>query len=291
MVQASYDAIGIFLCINIIQHFEMIAKQRNCLAILGYYDSIMEILWRRFEAIMRQHLLSVTEIDTHKLQSLDIRPHYITRRYAEFSNSLMNINEMLPNPRLHPILTQLQIEVQNFILRLASEFSQRKDQLISLINNYDLMLSVIAERIKEDNREAQGLKELLNTRINDYVEEVLMPYFGNLICFVKECEILIEKENPSLLKPYESHVNPLVKSFMNDWKKSLELINQEIMRSFTNFKNGQTILQATLTQLIQYYHRFHKIMLHDPFKHLTARTEMLSIHILMNEIKKHKPTF
>ena len=56
----------------------------------------------------------------------------------------MNINEMLPNPRLHPILTQLQIEVQNFILRLASEFSQRKDQLISLINNYDLMLSVIA---------------------------------------------------------------------------------------------------------------------------------------------------
>ena len=137
-----------------------------------------------------------------------------------------------------------------------------------------------------------------------------MPYFGNLICFVKECEILIEKENPSLLKPYESktlnlfilsqriifilkkgHVNPLVKSFMNDWKKSLELINQEIMRSFTNFKNGQTILQATLTQLIQYYHRFHKIMLHDPFKHLTARTEMLSIHILMNEIKKHKPTF
>ena len=51
---------------------------------------------------------------------------------------------MLPNPRLHSILTQLQIEVQNFILRLASEFSQRKDQLISLINNYDLMLSVIA---------------------------------------------------------------------------------------------------------------------------------------------------
>ena len=68
----------------------------------------------------------------------------ITRRYAEFSNSLLNINEILSSPKLNPILTQLQIEVQNFILRLASEFSQRKDQLISLINNYDLMLSVIA---------------------------------------------------------------------------------------------------------------------------------------------------
>lgn len=43
-------------------------------------------------------------------------------------------------------------------------------------------------------------------RINDYVEEVLMPYFGNLICFVKECEIIVEKEDPSLFKPYESEL-------------------------------------------------------------------------------------
>jgi hypothetical protein len=96
-----------------------------------------------------------------------------------------------------------------------------------------------------------------------------MPHFGNLICFVKECEILIEKENVNSLKAYESnfysqpylmmsysslittfirfsegHVNPLIKNFTNDWKKSLELINQEIMRSFTNFKNGQSILQV-----------------------------------------------
>lgn len=291
LANSSYDAIGIFLCINIIQRFEITAKQRHCLAILSYYENILDILWQRFETIMRAHLFSVSEIDTHKLHGLDIRPHYITRRYSEFSNSLLNINEILPNLKLNPILTQLQIEVQNFILRLAAEFSQRKEQLISVINNYDLMLSVIAERVKEDNREAQGLKDLLNIRINDYVEEVLMPYFGNLICFVKECEIIIEKDNPSLLKPYESHVNSLVKGFSNDWKKSLELINQEIMRSFTNFKNGQAILQAALTQLIQYYHRFHKIMSHNSFKHLSARTEMLSIHHLMVEIKKHKPTF
>ncbi len=57
----------------------------------------------------------------------------------------------MPNPRLNPILTQLQIEVQNFILRLASEFSQRKDQLIAMINNYDLMLSVIA--VSNDERD------------------------------------------------------------------------------------------------------------------------------------------
>ena len=67
----------------------------------------------------------------------------ITRRYAEFSGSLIIINENFSNERLNLILSQLQIEVQNFILRLASEFSQRKEQLILLINNYDLMLNVI----------------------------------------------------------------------------------------------------------------------------------------------------
>jgi hypothetical protein len=54
------------------------------------------------------------------------------------------VNESIPNPKLNAILSQLQAEVQNFILRLAAEFSQRKEQLISLINNYDLMLSVIS---------------------------------------------------------------------------------------------------------------------------------------------------
>ena len=65
-----------------------------------------------------------------------------------FSTSLLKINETLVNPRLNSALTQLQIELQNFILRLASEFAQRKDQLISMINNYDLMLSVIAVCVK-----------------------------------------------------------------------------------------------------------------------------------------------
>jgi vacuolar protein sorting-associated protein 52 len=289
--QLSFDAIGLFLCIQIIQRYRIIATRRNCIPIISYYENIIEFLWQRFEYVMQQHVHSITLIDTHKLHSLDIRPHYITRRYAEFSTTLLSINDSLPSPRLYTTLTQLQIEVQNFILRLASEFSQRKDQLISLINNYDLMLSVILEKFKEDNRESQNIKELLSSRVNDYVEEVLITYFANLICFVKDCEIIIEKDNLNQLKSYESHVSPLVKSFLNDWKKSLDLINQEIMRSFSNFKNGQNILQATLSQLIQYYHRFSKILSHNSFKHLTIRNELISTTHLMIEIKKHKPTF
>jgi len=40
-------------------------------------------------------------------------------------------------------MSQLLNEVENFILRLAAEFPQRKEQLVFLINNYDMMLAVI----------------------------------------------------------------------------------------------------------------------------------------------------
>lgn len=35
------------------------------------------------------------------------------------------------------------LKVENFILRMAAEFPQRKEQLVFLINNYDMMLSVL----------------------------------------------------------------------------------------------------------------------------------------------------
>ena len=39
----------------------------------------MEILWQRFEFVMKSHINSVAEIDTHKLQTLDVRPHYVKK--------------------------------------------------------------------------------------------------------------------------------------------------------------------------------------------------------------------
>ena len=51
--------------------------------------------------------------------------------------------------RLHRILSSMQEEVEGFTLRLAAVFTSRRDQLVSLINNYDIMLSVMA--VCDDN--------------------------------------------------------------------------------------------------------------------------------------------
>ena len=109
-----------------------------------------------------------------------------------------------------------------------------------------------------------------------------------------------------------------MRGFNADWKRSIEAINQAVMQSFTNFKNGTAILQVWLVkrcggrgegleravflitfpslqlalgQLIQYYHRFQKILSQHPYKTLAIRSELINIHHIMVEIKKHKQAF
>lgn len=81
------------------------------------------------------------------------------------------------------------------MMRMAAIFEQRKEQLIYLINNYDLILGILMERTRDNTKEAENFREQLSARSNDYVEEILGPHIGGIIHFVKECE----KESVSLM--------------------------------------------------------------------------------------------
>ncbi|XP_066473420.1 vacuolar protein sorting-associated protein 52 homolog isoform X2 [Tiliqua scincoides] len=268
-VSDCYDSIAIFLCIHIVLRFKAIVAKRNVPAIDKYWDALLELLWPRFEHILELNIQSIQNTDPQKLGFLDTRPHYITRRYAEFSSAIVSINQTFPHDRTLALLGQLQTEVENFVLRVAAEFSSRKEQLIFLINNYDMMLGVLME----------------------FIEELLAPGFGGMIAFVKEAETLAERGQLERLRGEEARVVQLVRGFAGTWKAAVESLSQDVMRSFTNFKNGTSIIQGALTQLIQYYHRFHKVLALPPLKALPVRSELINIHHLMVEVKKHKPNF
>uniref|UniRef100_A0A8C3J5B0 Vacuolar protein sorting-associated protein 52 homolog n=1 Tax=Calidris pygmaea TaxID=425635 RepID=A0A8C3J5B0_9CHAR len=298
-----YDSIAIFLCIHIVLRFKAIMAKRNIPAVDKYWDTLLEILWPRFEHILELNIQSIQSTDPQKLGFLDTRPHYITRRYAEFSSAIVSINQTFPNEKTHALLGQLQVEVENFVLRVAAEFSSRKEQLIFLINNYDMMLGVLMERAVEESKEVEGFQQLLSARTQEFIEEILSPPFGGMIAFVKEAEALLEKGQLERLPwggvltffstppPFPARVTQLARGFSSTWKASVESLSQDVMRSFSNFKNGTGIIQGALTQLIQYYHRFHKVLAQPPLRSLPARAELINIHHLMVELKKHKPNF
>ncbi|XP_074653909.1 vacuolar protein sorting-associated protein 52 homolog [Tubulanus polymorphus] len=286
-----YDCIALFLCTHIIYRYSDIMHKRLVPALDKYWETVLEMMLPRFQYIMELNIQSIRDCDPQKLGHIDTRPHYITRRYAEFSAALVAINETSPNELVNRLLGQLQSEVEDFILRMAGEFPQRKEQLLFLINNYDMMLGVIMERTQDESKESETFKEQLAAKTHEFIEEILSPYFGGIVAFVKDCEIALEKQNTDILRHQEQRVTQLVRSFNGEWKKSIEIINQDVMTSFTNFKNGTQILQGALTQLIQYYHRFQKVLSQAPFKNMSIRGELINIHHVMVEVKKYKPNF
>ena len=50
--------------------------------------------------------------------------------------------------------------------------------------------------------------------------------------------------NATCIFSFSGHMEQLVRGFSADWKRGIESIDQEVMRSFSNFKNGTAILQV-----------------------------------------------
>lgn len=168
---------------------------------------------------------------------------------------------------------------------MAAIFPTRKEQLIFLINNYDLVLGILMEHTRDNSKEAESFREQLTSRSTEYVEEILSPHFGGIIQFVKECEQYLEKDQLDELKRQERRSLALVANFSANWKKSLEELNREVLISFPSLLTGSTLLQLALASLVQYYHRFHKLLTPN------ARAQLTNIHVIMVEIKKYKTNF
>lgn len=269
--------------------------ERSVVSIDGYWDALTKMLWLRLEAVMNLHNESVRNLDIKKLANpIDTRPHYVIRRYAEFTCALLVCSELAGKQtdiRLQALLNSQQTEIEGLLNRLAGGLKTKKEKLVFQINNYDIILTVLDEKLQSESKERTSFWELQQTKINAYVEEVLYPHFHGLIQFVNECEPLIEQNHATLLSRHVNKVMPLIRSFNADWKRSMESINQEVLQSFTNFKNGTNILQTAFSQFIQYYQRFNRVLSHETFSECTVKQELVNVHHIAMELKKYKPVY
>ena len=294
-VNTSFDSIGLLLCINLIHRYNYMMEKRGVDALGIYWFKLLEVLWPRFLTIIELNVSSVQSADPQKLSHFDTRPHYVTRRYAEFSAAIVSINSNHPDARVDSALGDLQVVLQNFMLQLAAEFLTRRDQLVFLINNYDMMLSVLNERgVGETGASVGDVKSfqlLLDKNTGEFVEHTLQTAFKEMVMFVKEVEPLVEAASIDKLNFYEANIRKIAKNFAQNWKKIVDNISKEVLQSFSNFRGGATIFQEILSQMIQYYNRFHKLMSNPPFKSLHLKADLLSIHQLMVEVRKLKLHF
>ncbi|CAG8435701.1 6209_t:CDS:10 [Diversispora eburnea] len=160
-----------------------------------------------------------------------------------------------------------------------------KSSLIFLINNYDLIITILGETGgKAVEADINHFKELLNVKISEFVEEELNPYFGSLVAIVKMLEQ--EKDGSTIGSEFFDKVST---DFASTWRQSLTSINTSVIQHFSNFKNGTTILHAVLGQLIIYYTRFCNA-LEERMKDGTVRIghQPVGVQSVMVEIKKFR---
>ncbi|TQD96012.1 hypothetical protein C1H46_018354 [Malus baccata] len=284
-----YDAIGVMLMIRIIHQHQLIMSRRRIPCLDSYLDKVNIALWPRFKLVFDLHLNSMRNANVKTLWEDDVHPHYVMRRYAEFTASLIHLNVEYGDGQLELNLERLRMAIDDLLIKLANLFPKPKLQTVFLINNYDMTIAVLKEADPEGGKIQMHFEELLKSNTALFVEELLLEHFSDLIKFVKTRAS--EDPSASSEKPITvAEVEPLVKDFASRWKAAIELMHKDVITSFSNFLCGMEILRAALTQLLLYYTR-----LSDCIKRTVGGSalnkDLVSISSIMYEIRKYSRTF
>ncbi|XP_076897129.1 vacuolar protein sorting-associated protein 52 A-like [Bidens hawaiensis] len=282
----SFDAIGIMLMICITHQHQLIMSRRRIPCLDSYLDKVNISLWPRFKMVFDMHIHSLRNANVKTLWEDDVHPHYVMRRYAEFTASLIQLNVDYGDGQLDLNMERLKMAIDDLLIKLAKMFTKPKLQTVFLINNYDMTIAVLKETGPEGGKIQAHFEELLKNYTAIYVEELLLEHFSSLIKFVKTRAS--EDPNSGSDKPITvAEVEPLVKDFGSRWKAAIELMHSDVITSFSNFLCGMEILKASLTQLLLYYTR-----LSDCMKKIAGGSalnkDLVPISSIMYEIRKFR---
>ncbi|KAI8893007.1 Sac2 family-domain-containing protein [Globomyces pollinis-pini] len=281
-VDTTFDAIGLLMCIRINnQNIRMLQKRRlPCLD--NFLNLINIVLWPKYQSIVGLHIDSLKKADPRKLITIkEPQPHYVVRRYAEFSASVLTLNQGYEDALLINSLSRLRTELESLMYRLAAEFNDKKISLTFWINNIDLIQTILNEHKSSSfEQEKKYFEQLMTLKMEEFVSLILTPHMGTMIDYVNKTE-----GQPKLIN--KDLIEKLALEFNNNWKVFISELNESIMGTFSNFQNGAKILHATLTQIILWFISLWEVY----FKGTKSKVQPIGIQSLLVEVKKYKSTF
>mmetsp|Transcript_4401 Transcript_4401/g.7830 ORF Transcript_4401/g.7830 Transcript_4401/m.7830 type:complete len:769 (+) Transcript_4401:38-2344(+) len=321
-----HDAIAILLMIKLTHYYKRMVKARRIDKVMEpFLDRVTNLFWPRLKMVMDAHLRSIRGANPKKVGAGDIHAHLVSRRYAEFTCSILlilnrgrkatgesSLNGLANNtlgkasdkPSPHRgsagdmLVNDLDVMVEEMILLLKrlSDVHSNKKRIIFMINNLDSIITIFKER-RVSGREMNRFSELLVQQRELFVEEELLQTFSKMIAFVQQTEAHMSRISAprgarGVAAPADV-VNPevvesLVHEFASSWKSGIEQINRNVLSYFSNFRNGMEILKQVLTQLLLYYTRFQDVIRKVwRGKPPSFCKDLVSTSVILAEIKKH----
>ncbi|KAE9024657.1 hypothetical protein PF011_g3409 [Phytophthora fragariae] len=315
-----YDAIGLLLMIRLTYAQRLVMEKRRIPCLDAYFDRVALLLWPRFKAVFDLNLMSVKNAKVKKLGHIDLHPHFVIRRYAEFASSILSLSlytqqnqssksgnddSAISSAQMHEngagdmVLSNLSVmrdEILSLLTRLSEQHSNAKDKCVFLINNVDLVLTHFEER-RVISDETSKFEELLAGQREKFVEEELVTYYAKLIQFVRQHEQVTLGKGASGASAGGSQqvdtaqIEKIVREFAATWKAGIEKMNGNVMTYFANFRNGMEILKQVLTQLLLYYTRFVEIVKRSYQRPPPFNAEIVTTQEILYEIKKYSRSF
>ncbi|KAK3284173.1 hypothetical protein CYMTET_8164, partial [Cymbomonas tetramitiformis] len=264
-----YDAIGLLLMIRINHEHQIIMQRRRVPCLDNYLDKVNIMVWPRLKVVVDLHVESLQQAQVRTLWGggEELHAHYVARRYAEFTASLLQLNADYGESQVDAIIERLRGAACQLLLRLSALYVDSRKQLLFLINNYDMVLTVL----KEAGLGSEGgmdrtntyshFEELLSAQTYMFVEEELASHFRPLIQFVKKAEAVQQQQQQGRGEAGEAltvsigEARALVRDFADRWKLTIEQMHKDAITNFGNLQRGMEILQRTLSQLLIYYTR------------------------------------
>jgi len=335
-----YDALGLLLMIRVTHAQRDVMARRRIPVLDAYFDRVLLLLWPRFRAVFDLHLVSVRSAKIKKLGAIDLHPHYVVRRYAEFTSSVLSLmlytqqgassggdsrygadtngndddplatissaamHERGAGEMVLASLTTLRDEMLALLARLADQHRNAKDKCVFLVNNLDLIVTMLQER-RVVAAEVSAFETLLSEQREKFVEEELVSFYAPLIRFVRQHESAILHANNASGPGSGStamtaggkavdaaQVEKIVRDFAATWKQGIERMNGDVLRFFANFRNGMEILKLVLTQLLLYYTRFVEVVKRSFDRAPPSfQSDIVTTQEILYEIKKYSRSF
>jgi len=86
-----HDALALLLMIKVTHSHRRLLKSRKIDSLNTFFDQVTHLLWPRLKMVMDAHLRSIRNANAQKFGGVDLHAHYVSRRYAEFTCSILSI--------------------------------------------------------------------------------------------------------------------------------------------------------------------------------------------------------
>jgi len=266
----SFDPVGICIIVVTLQKYKVLMSKRLVSVLDPFFESAMNDLVDRFFYVFELNTTSIRNVQPKDiLQSIELQPHYITRRYAELVVSVLYLSAISSEmgdktfvERMNLNLDRMREEMAKCLMKMCeAKFKDWRSQTIFYINNYDLIVSVIKEREMKGADVAKWEKNL-TIKINDFTVAEMKKPFGKLLEFAAVHGPSVADDNNNedgKTTAKEEEVDALLKNVDANWKKELEAINNNLLKEFSNFKCGSRLFQKIVDDVVAAYNVLVKV--------------------------------